>query len=210
MCVFSFLGPERSKDVARRRERTSTGKGGKGHERRRGTAAKAGASGGQVHPGRGFSQQGRDAVTSHPRPSLSTSPVLGPGDPGKDKTRLVLLSAQPLSPDARAKKVGKPDKPEDADLQPLFRPDSEAVPKHRLFQEELAETLMEMEMQSTRGTQGFPGDSDGKESTCNVGDLGVIPRLGRSLGGGHSNPLQYSCLENPHISPYSQNYVFFQ
>ena len=45
MCVFSFLGPERSKDVARRRERTSTGKGGKGHERRRGTAAKAGASG---------------------------------------------------------------------------------------------------------------------------------------------------------------------
>ena len=138
------------------------------------------------------------AVTSHPRPSLSTSQVLGPGDPVKDKTRLVLLSTQPLSPDARAKKVGKPDKPEDADLQPLFRPDSEAVPKHRLFQEELAETLMEMEMQSTRGTQGFPGDSDGKESTCNVGDLGVIPRLGRSLGGGHSNPLQYSCLENPH------------
>ena len=45
---------------------------------------------------------------------------------------------------------------------------------------------------------GFPGGSDGKESTCNVGDLGSIPGLGRSLGGGHGNPLQYSSLENPH------------
>ena len=40
--------------------------------------------------------------------------------------------------------------------------------------------------------------SDGKESACNVGDLGSIPGLGRSPGGGHSNPLQYSCPENPH------------
>ena len=45
---------------------------------------------------------------------------------------------------------------------------------------------------------GFPGSSDGKESTCNVGDLGSIPGSGRSPGGGHGNPLQYSCLENPH------------
>ena len=45
---------------------------------------------------------------------------------------------------------------------------------------------------------GFPGGSDGKESTCNVGDLGSIPGLGRSPGGGHGNPLQYSILENPH------------
>ena len=44
----------------------------------------------------------------------------------------------------------------------------------------------------------FPGGSDGEESTCKVGDLGLIPGLGRSPGGGHSNPLQYSCLENPH------------
>ena len=44
---------------------------------------------------------------------------------------------------------------------------------------------------------GFPGSSDGKESTCNAGDLGSIPGLGRSPGGGHDNPLQYSCLENP-------------
>ena len=44
---------------------------------------------------------------------------------------------------------------------------------------------------------GFPGGSDSKESTCNAGDLGSIPGLGRSSGGGHGNPLQYSCLENP-------------
>ena len=43
---------------------------------------------------------------------------------------------------------------------------------------------------------GFPGGSDGKESACNVGDLGSIPRLGRSPGEGNGNPLQYSCLEN--------------
>ena len=43
---------------------------------------------------------------------------------------------------------------------------------------------------------GFPGGSDGKESTCNVGDLGSIPGLGRSPGEGNSYPLQYSGLEN--------------
>ena len=45
---------------------------------------------------------------------------------------------------------------------------------------------------------GFPGGPDGKESACNVGDLGSNPGLGRSPGVGHGNPLQYSCLENPH------------
>ena len=45
---------------------------------------------------------------------------------------------------------------------------------------------------------GFPGGLDGKESACNVGDLGSVPGLGRSPGGGHSNPFQNSCLENPH------------
>ena len=44
----------------------------------------------------------------------------------------------------------------------------------------------------------FPGGSDNKESTCNVGDLGSIPGLGRFPGGGKDYPLQYSCLENPH------------
>ena len=46
--------------------------------------------------------------------------------------------------------------------------------------------------------EDFPGGSDGKESACNVGDSGSIPGLRRSPGGGHGNPLQYSCLENPH------------
>ena len=44
---------------------------------------------------------------------------------------------------------------------------------------------------------GFPGGSDGEDSACNAGDSGSIPGLGRSSGGGHGNPLQYSCLENP-------------
>ena len=45
--------------------------------------------------------------------------------------------------------------------------------------------------------RGFPGDADGKESVCHVGDLGLIPESGRSPGEGNSNPLQYSCLGNP-------------
>ena len=44
---------------------------------------------------------------------------------------------------------------------------------------------------------GLPGGSDGK-SAYNVGDLGSIPGLSRSPGGGHGNSLWYSCLENPH------------
>ena len=42
----------------------------------------------------------------------------------------------------------------------------------------------------------FPGSSAGKESTCIAGDLGLIPALGRSPGGGHGYPLQYSYLED--------------
>ena len=44
---------------------------------------------------------------------------------------------------------------------------------------------------------GFPGDSAGKESACNAGDLGSIAGSGRSPGEGNGKPLQYSCLENP-------------
>ena len=48
----------------------------------------------------------------------------------------------------------------------------------------------------------FPGGPSGiKNSPANRGDerdTGSIPGLGRSLGGGHGDPLQYSCLENPH------------
>ena len=43
---------------------------------------------------------------------------------------------------------------------------------------------------------GFPGGSNGKESSRNVGDLSSVPGLGRSPGEGNGNPLQYSCLEN--------------
>ena len=43
----------------------------------------------------------------------------------------------------------------------------------------------------------FPGGSDGKESACNAGDLGLIPGLERSPGEGNGNLLQYSCLKNP-------------
>ena len=49
---------------------------------------------------------------------------------------------------------------------------------------------------SARGLKGFHG---GLGSACNVGDLGLIPGLGPSPGGGHGNPLQYSCLENPRV-----------
>ena len=42
----------------------------------------------------------------------------------------------------------------------------------------------------------FPGGSEVKASARNAGDPGLIPGLGRSPGGGHSSPLQYSCLEN--------------
>ena len=44
----------------------------------------------------------------------------------------------------------------------------------------------------------FSDGSEGKESTCSVEYLGSVPGLGRSPGGGHGNPLQYSCLENRH------------
>ena len=43
---------------------------------------------------------------------------------------------------------------------------------------------------------GFPGGSDGKESTSNAGDPGSVPGLGRSPGEENGNPLQYSFLEN--------------
>ena len=55
-----------------------------------------------------------------------------------------------------------------------------------------------MNKKATMLDLGFPGGSDGKESACNAGDLGLNPGLGRSPGGRHGNPLQYSCLENPH------------
>ena len=43
---------------------------------------------------------------------------------------------------------------------------------------------------------GYPGDSNSKESACNVGDLGLNPGLGRSPGEGNGSPLLENCLEN--------------
>ena len=45
---------------------------------------------------------------------------------------------------------------------------------------------------------GFSGGLAVKNPSANSGDTGLIPGLGRCPGGGHGNPLQYSCLENPH------------
>ena len=42
-----------------------------------------------------------------------------------------------------------------------------------------------------------PGGSDGKQSACIAGDLGLNPGLGKFPGEGNGNPFQYSCLENP-------------
>ena len=56
---------------------------------------------------------------------------------------------------------------------------------------------MKKSMKALGRNKGFPGGSDGKESACNVGDMGSIPGSGRSIGDGNGNPLQYSCLGNP-------------
>ena len=53
-------------------------------------------------------------------------------------------------------------------------------------------------LEVTFSSMDFTGGSDGKESACSTGDLGSVPGLRRSPGGGHGNPLQYSCLKNPH------------
>ena len=50
-------------------------------------------------------------------------------------------------------------------------------------------------------SMGYPCGSDGKETACNVGDLGSISELERSPGEGNVNPLQYSCLKNPMEDP---------
>ena len=45
--------------------------------------------------------------------------------------------------------------------------------------------------------QGFPDGSTGKESACNAGDAGLIPKSGKSPEGGNGNPIWYSCREIP-------------
>ena len=63
---------------------------------------------------------------------------------------------------------------------------------------ELGETSTISSHELVQATVSTPlGGSDSKESALNAGDLGLIPMLERFPGGGHGNPLQYSCLENP-------------
>ena len=57
--------------------------------------------------------------------------------------------------------------------------------------------LKRLSSSSSRVFKGFHGSLDGKASAYNAGDPGSVPGLGRSLGEGNGNPLQYSCLENP-------------
>ena len=66
------------------------------------------------------------------------------------------------------------------------------TPVRFLYEEDLLET----DRLPSPVFLGFPCGSAGKESTCNAGDLGVIPELGRSPGEENSYPLQYSGLEN--------------
>ena len=56
--------------------------------------------------------------------------------------------------------------------------------------------------------QGFPGGAEVKASACNVGDLGLIPGLGRSPGEGNGNPFQYSIQRNGSF-PIVLDYFFF-
>ena len=53
-------------------------------------------------------------------------------------------------------------------------------------------------LQPCPGSLSFPGSSGGKESAQNTGDLSLTSGFERPPGGGHGNPLQYACLENPH------------
>ena len=57
---------------------------------------------------------------------------------------------------------------------------------------------------SSSSNKGFPDSSVGKESTCNVGDPGLISGLGRSPGEVKGYPLQYSGLENSMESPWGR------
>ena len=59
-----------------------------------------------------------------------------------------------------------------------------------------AKELNNNKIRSLIPEKGFPGGSDGKESAFKAGDPDSFPRSGRSLGGWHGSPLQYSCLEN--------------
>ena len=57
--------------------------------------------------------------------------------------------------------------------------------------------------------RSFLRGSVGQESACNAGDPGYIPGSGSSPGGGRGNPLQHSCLENPHGQRSLEGYILW-
>ena len=72
--------------------------------------------------------------------------------------------------------------------------------RHFFFQRSAvfaAESLSRVHFIEIPSSLGFPCGSDSKEFACNAGDLGLIPGLGGSHGGGNGSPLQYFCLKNP-------------
>ena len=79
----------------------------------------------------------------------------------------------------------------------LYKKDLHDPDKHDGMITHLQADILECKVKWVLGSTGFPGGSDGKASARNVGDPDSIPGLGRSLGEGNGNPLQYSCLENP-------------
>ena len=74
-------------------------------------------------------------------------------------------------------------------------------PNHRNGLDGLTDVAEDVKTDRSRISMGFPGGIVVKNLPANAGDsrdTSLIPGLGRSLGGRHGNPLQYSCLENPH------------
>ena len=67
----------------------------------------------------------------------------------------------------------------------------------RLKQNRFQDSHPMRRLQSSKGRLGFPCGTEVNKSACNVGDASSTPGSVRSPGGGHSNPLQYSCLGNP-------------
>ena len=89
-----------------------------------------------------------------------------------------------------------------AETQFEIRPRAEVSSEHEflrriLFNQGNCPSLGDPEISRASLSLGFPGGSDGKESAYNEGHTGSLPGWGRSPGGGHGNPPQCSCLENP-------------